>query len=176
MLMRELRMLHGKLFRHVNHLLVVMKTYILFASIAIIFLFAFGGAASAQRNIDPAIVRDPILEQDAKHNLDVAWQAFRLKKAYKGVILRFEETYAAYPDFSKIEDFLYLAGVSSYFLSENKGKQKVNLKLDKEKDKFAPAKLKEDALSYLSLMLEKNPNSQYKDEAVKIIKELKPSK
>lgn len=130
----------------------------------------------AQRNIDPAINRDPILEQDAKHNLDVAWQSFRLKKAYKGVIMRFEETYAAYPEFSKIEEFLYLAGVSSYYLSENKGKQKVNLKLEKEKDKFAPAKLREDAVAYLSLMLEKNPNSQYKDEAEKVLNELKAVK
>ena len=38
--------------------------------------------AFAQRNIDPAIDRDPLLETDAKHNLDVAWQAFKpLKKA-----------------------------------------------------------------------------------------------
>ena len=44
----------------------------------------------AQRNVTPAV--DPILETDAKHNLDVARQAFRLKKAYKGVLMRFEET------------------------------------------------------------------------------------
>lgn len=150
-----------------------MKRNLLFASIALIFLFTFGGSASAQRNIDPAIERDPLLELDAKHNLDVARQAFLLKKAYKGVIMRFEETYAAYPEFSKIEEFLYLAGMSSYYLSENKGKQKVNLKLDKEKDKFAPAKLREDAVAYLSLVLEKNPDSQYKDDAQKVLNELK---
>ena len=64
----------------------------------------------AQRNIDPAIDRDPLLETDAKHNLDVAWQAFKpLKKAYKQVILRFEETFAAYPEFSKMDEVLYLA-------------------------------------------------------------------
>lgn len=127
--------------------------------------------AFAQRNVTPAV--DPILEADAKHNLDVARQAFRLKKAYKGVLMRFEETYAAYPEFSNIEEFLYLAGMSSYYLSQNKGKQKVNLKLDKEKDKFAPEKLRENAVAYLSLLIEKNPQSQYKDEADKIIKELK---
>src|SRR5687768_2969396 len=81
-------------------------------------------AAIAQRNVTPAV--DPILEADAKHNLDVARQAFRLKKAYKGVLMRFEETYAAYPEFSNIEEFLYLAGMSSYYLSKNQGKQKVN--------------------------------------------------
>jgi outer membrane protein assembly factor BamD (BamD/ComL family) len=128
-------------------------------------------ATFAQRNVTPAV--DPVLEADAKHNLDVARQAFRLKKAYKGVLMRFEETYAAYPEFSNIEEFLYLAGMSSYYLSQNKGKQKVNLKSDKEKDKFAPAKLREDAVAYLSLMLEKNPQTQYKDEAERILNELK---
>mgnify|MGYP003390079501 CR=1 FL=1 len=130
-----------------------------------------GSTALAQRNVTPAV--DPILEADAKHNLDVARQAFRLKKAYKGVLMRFEETYAAYPDFSNIEEFLYLAGMSSYYLSQNKGKQKVNLKSEKEKDKFAPEKLREDAVAYLSLLIEKNPQSQYKGEAEKVIAELK---
>src|SRR5688500_15555823 len=147
-----------------------MKKYLLplFA-----FLILLSGSAIAQRNIDPAIDRDPLLETDAKHNLDVAWQAFRLKKAYKGVLMRFEETFAAYPDFSKMDEFLYLAGMSSYYLSENKGKQKVNLKSEKEKEKFAPAKLREDAVAYLSMLIEKNPQSQYRDEAEKILAVLK---
>ncbi len=141
---------------------------IAFLSFSILLL---GHAAFAQRNVTPAV--DPILEADAKHNLDVARQAFRLKKAYKGVLMRFEETYAAYPEFSNMEEFLYLAGMSSYYLSENKGKQKVNLKSGKEKDKYAPTKLREDAVAYLSLLLEKNPQSQYKDEAEKVLKELR---
>ncbi|HEX6124853.1 MAG TPA: outer membrane protein assembly factor BamD [Pyrinomonadaceae bacterium] len=132
-----------------------------------------GGSVFGQRNIDPAIDRDPVLEQDAKHNLDVAWQAFRLKKAYKGVLMRFEETFAAYPDFSKMDEFLYLAGMSSYYLSENKGKQKVNLKSEKEKDKFAPAKLREDAVAYFAMLIEKHPQSQYRDEAEEALKALK---
>jgi hypothetical protein len=79
--------------------------------------------AIAQRNVTPAVDRDPLLEADAKHNLDVARQYFTLKKAYKGVVTRFEETFAAYPEFSKMDEFLYLAGMSSWYLSENKGKQ-----------------------------------------------------
>lgn len=151
--------------------MLVRKFLFVFTLLAVFVSFAF-----AQRNIEQAIDRDPVLEQDAKHNLDVAWQAFRLKKAYKGVLMRFEETFAAYPSFSKMEEFLFLAGMSSYYLSENKGKQKVNLKLEKEKDKFAPAKLREDAGAYLNLMLEKNPQSQYRDEAERILKELQASK
>lgn len=138
-----------------------------------VIIVSFSSSAFSQRNVTPAV--DPILEADAKHNLDVARQAFRLKKAYKGVLMRFEETYAAYPEFSNIEEFLYLAGMSSYYLSQNKGKQKVNLTLVKEKDKFAPEKLREDAVAYLSLLLEKNPQTQFKDEAEKVIKELKPA-
>jgi outer membrane protein assembly factor BamD (BamD/ComL family) len=133
-------------------------------------------AASAQRNVTPAIDRDPVMEQDAKHNLDVARTAFNLKKAYKGVLMRFEETYAAYPDFSKIDEFLYYAGMSSYYLSENKGKQKVDLKLEKEKDKFAPSKLREDAVAYLSTLVDKYPQSAFKEDAEKTLKLLKPEK
>ena len=87
--------------------------------------------------------------------------------------MRFEETYAAYPEFSKIDEFLYLAGMSSYYLSENKGKQKVDLKLEKEKDKFAPAKLREDAKAYLSTLIEKYPDSKFVDDAKKTLAVIK---
>jgi outer membrane protein assembly factor BamD (BamD/ComL family) len=116
------------------------------------------------------------MEQDAKHNLDVARNAYKLKKAYKGVLLRFEQTYAAYPDFSQIDEFLYIAGMSSYYLSENKGKQKVDLKSAREKEKYDPAKLKEDAIAYLSTIVEKYPESQYRSDAEKTLKLLKPEK
>ena len=133
------------------------------------------GSVNAQRNIDPAIDRDPILEQDAKHNLEVAKQYFLLKKAYKAVLMRFEETFAAYPGFSKMDEFLYYAGMSSYYLSENKGKQKVNVKADKAGDKYAPAKLREDAVAYLSMLIEKNPESQFRNDAEKTLALLKPA-
>lgn len=138
-------------------------------------LFLFSIPALAQRNIEPKLDTDPVLEQDANHNLEVARQAFLLKKAYKGVLMRFEETFAAYPTYSKMDEFLYMAGMSSYYLSENKGKQKVDLKSDKEKDKYAPAKLKEDAVAYLSMVVEKYPQSKYKDDAEKALKEIKPA-
>ena len=130
----------------------------------------------AQRNVAKAIDRDPLMEADAKHNLDVAWQSFSLKKAYKGVLSRFEETYAAYPEFSKIDEFLYLAGMSSYYLADNKGKQKVDLKLEKEKDKFTPTKLRENAVAYLSQLVEKYPQSKYIDDAKKALNLIKGEK
>ena len=141
----------------------------------ILAVLAFSAAPTlAQRNIDPAIDRDPLLETDAKHNLDVAWQAFKpLKKAYKQVILRFEETFAAYPEFSKMDEFLYLAGMSSHYLSENKGRQKIDLKTEKDKERFAPEKLRENAVAYLSMLVEKYPDSKYREEAQKTLEKLK---
>lgn len=130
-------------------------------------------SAFAQRNIEQAIDRDPLLEADAKHNLDVAWQAFGpARKAYKQVLLRFEETYAAYPTFSKIDEFLYLAGMSSYYLSKNEGKQKVNLKVAKERERYNPERLREDTVAYLSLLIEKNPETKYRSDADRVLKEL----
>ncbi len=147
-----------------------MRTFLLtlFATLLL------GSTALAQRNVTPAIERDPAMEADAKHNLDVARQAFApLKKAYKQVILRFEETYAAYPDFSQIDEFLYLGGMSSFYLAEGKGKQHVDLKSEKEKEKFAPAKLREDAVRYLTEIVEKHPDSKFKDDAEKTLASLK---
>jgi len=155
------------------HPMVLMKKIFLVLFAALLLLNI---GVAAQRNVTPAIDRDPLMEQDAKHNLDVAWQSYKLKKAYKGVIMRFEETFAAYPEFSKIDEFLYLAGMSSFYLSDNKGKQKVDLKLEKEKDKFAPIKLKEDAIVYFSLIVDKYPESQYKAEAEKTLKLLRADK
>ena len=147
-----------------------MKRTFIFAVVSFFAVIAAAGSAAAQKNVSPALDRDPVLEQDAKHNLEVAWQAFTLKKAYKGVLSRFEETYAAYPSFSKIDEFLYLAGMSSYYLSENKGKQKLDPKNAREKEKFAPAKLKDDARAYLSKLLETNPETKYRGEAQKTLK------
>lgn len=146
------------------------------STLAFIFfsLFAVGNSAFAQKQIEPQIQRDPILELDANHNLEVAQQYFKTKKAYKAVLMRFEETFAAYPEFSKMDEFLYLAGMSSYYLSENKGKQKVTSEEDKKK--FAPQKMREDATAYLAQIVEKYPQSQFKTEAEKTLKTLEAKK
>ena len=139
-------------------------------------LFVFGNAAFAQKQIEPQIQRDPILEADASHNLEVAQQYFKTKKAYKAVLMRFEETFAAYPEFSKMDEFLYLAGISSFYLSDNKGKQKIDTKSDDEKKKYAPEKLREEAAAYLSQLIEKYPQSQFKAEAEKTLKIIEAKK
>ncbi|MBP6004342.1 MAG: outer membrane protein assembly factor BamD [Pyrinomonadaceae bacterium] len=153
-----------------------MKRVSVIFTIALLSL-VIAASASAQRNVTPAIDRDPLMEADAKHNLDVAWQAFgSARQAYKQVLLRFEETFAAYPDFSKIDEFLYLAGMSSYYLSENKGKQRVDYKSEKEKLRFDPARLRDEAKMYLGMLVEKYPQSKYKADAEKTLDTLKTQK
>jgi outer membrane protein assembly factor BamD (BamD/ComL family) len=137
-------------------------------------LTIFGGAVHAQKQIQPQVPRDPILEADAKHNLEVAQNYFKLKKAYRAVLLRFEETFAAYPEYSKMDEFLYYAGMSSFYLSNNKGKQKLDQKAtEDDKKKYDPAKLREDATIYLTMIVEKYPQSSFKNDAEKTLKELK---
>ena len=153
-----------------------MKRNLLVLTFTVFSLFVFGNAAFAQKQIEPQIQRDPILEADASHNLEVANQYFKTKKAYKAVLMRFEETFAAYPEFSKMDEFLYLAGMSSFYLSENKGKQKIDTKSEDEKKKFAPEKLREDAAAYLVQIVEKYPQSAFKVEAEKTLKTLEAKK
>lgn len=150
-----------------SKLIIVFAFILSFAAVA--------PSAIAQKQLDPQVARDPVLEADANHNLEVAQNYFRTRKAYRAVILRFEETYAAYPEYSKMDEFLYIAGMSSVYLSENKGKQKLadNASED-EKKKYAPEKLKADAIEYFTAIAEKFPQSKYKSEAEKMLKQLKP--
>ena len=148
----------------------VMKKLI---ALSILTVAALAGNALAQRNVTPAIDRDPIMETDAKHNLEVANQYFKLKKAYKSVIGRFEETYAAYPDFSQIDEFLYIAGMSSLYLSEGKGKQKIDAKTEKDPDKYAPDKLRKDAIRYFVELVLKHPDSKFRPDAEKALESVK---
>lgn len=146
---------------------VMRKNLLVFFAVALV----FSVPAIAQRNIEPKIDTDPVLEADAKHNLDVAKQYFLLKKAYKAVLMRFEETYAAYPAFSKMDEFLYYAGMSSYYLSQNKGKQKIDSKTEGDLARYSPKRLREDAQAYLAQLVEKYPESKFRADAEKTLKQ-----
>jgi outer membrane protein assembly factor BamD (BamD/ComL family) len=149
-----------------------MKRALISFLFAVSAIMVFATVANAQRNVTPTV--DPVLETDAKHNLEVARQAFSpLKKAYKQVLMRFDETFAAYPDFTAMDEFLYMAGVSSYWLAEGKGKQKVNSKSEKEMKRFAPDRLKIDAQAFLSMLIDKYPQSKFKPDAEKTLAEIK---
>jgi outer membrane protein assembly factor BamD (BamD/ComL family) len=149
-----------------------MKRLFISFIFSIAILISFSSITTAQRNVTPTV--DPVLETDAKHNLDVARQAFSpLKKAYKQVLMRFDETFAAYPDFTAMDEFLYMAGVSSYLLAEGKGKQAVNAKSDKEMKRFAPDRLRIDAQAFLSMLIDKYPQSKFKPDAERTLAEIK---
>ena len=79
---------------------------------------------------DPSTLRDPDLEKDSLHNLEVARNYFKLKKAYVAALKRDEEIIAGNPTFTKIDEVLFIAGSSSLSLAENKGKQKSDLYVD----------------------------------------------
>jgi len=144
---------------------------------AILFVLAISSVMVAQRNVVLVFDRDLLMDAYAKHNLDVALQGFSgLKKAYKQVIYFFDEIYFSYTDFSKMDQCLYIAGMSSYYLSDNKGKQKVDFKNEREKEKFAPDKLRKDAVTYLTLIVEKYPQSQFRGDAEKTLQLLKDAK
>lgn len=159
-----------------NIFIAVMKRKFLAFIFTISGLFIFSGSISAQKQIEPKLQRDPIMEADSMHNLNVARQAFKLRKAYKGVLMRCEEIIAANPDFSKMDEVLYLSGMSSFYLAEGKGKQKINPNFPNEKEKYAPEKLRADANVYLSMLVEKYPQSQFREEAEKTLKRLEPKK
>ncbi len=151
------------------------KAFLIFGLFFSLFVFSTVGTFGQQTQTE--IQRDPILEADASHNLEVANNYFRTRKAYKAVLLRFEETFAAYPDYSKMDEFLYIAGMSSFYLSNNKGKQKITVAMNEdEKKKYAPEKLREEATMYLTMLVEKYPNSKYKSDAAKTLKELEAKK
>jgi hypothetical protein len=85
---------------------------------------AQGGAKNGP---DPSTIRDPDLEKDSLHNLEVARNYFKLKKAYVAALKRSEEIIAGNPNFSRIEEVLFIAGESSLSLAEKRGKQSPSL-------------------------------------------------
>ena len=123
--------------------------------------FAQGAARGGP---DPATVRDPELEQDGLHNLDVARQYFKLKKAYIAALRRCEEVIAGNPNFSKMDEILFIAGESSLRLSQSKGKQ--------EEKERKPEQLREDARTYLSQLVNDHPQSPFRQQAEDDLKPL----
>ena len=117
---------------------------------------------------DPSTLRDPDLERDSHHNLEVAKNYFKLKKAYVAALKRCEEIIAGNPNFSKIEEVLLMAGQSSLWLAENKGKQNPNLYVtfdNGEKKTLAPEQFREMGRSYLKKLIDDYPDSSYAKQA-----------
>ena len=133
--------------------------------ICLLALFVAAPLARAQGNAKqgPDVLRDPDLEKDSLHNLEVARHYFKLKKAYIAALQRCEEIIAGNPVFSKIDEVLYMAGASSLRLAENKGKQASKVTSDK---------LREDARGYLSQLVNGYPDSSFRKQADEDLKGL----
>ncbi len=117
---------------------------------------------------DPATLRDPDLERDSYHNLEVARNYFKLKKAYVAALKRCEEILAGNPNFAKIEEVLLMAGQSSLWLSQNKGKQKPEQYVSfegTEKHTLTSAQFREMGVDYLKKLINDYPNSPYAKQA-----------
>ena len=141
-----------------------MKKFCLLA-ICLSVLFVAAPLARAQGNAKqgPDVMRDPDLEKDSLHNLEVARHYFKLKKAYIAALQRCEEIIAGNPVFSKIDEVLFIAGESSLRLAENKGKQASKVTSDK---------LREDARDYLSQLVNGYPDSSFRKQAEEDLKGL----
>ncbi len=147
-----------------------MKRVLLLGAFLVVALGLSAPAAlaqgSASRGPDQTTIRDPEMEKDSMHNLEVARQYFKLKKAYLASLKRCEEIIAGNPTFSKIDEVLYIAGVSSLRLSEGKGKQK-QLPTD-----TTSQKLRDDAREYLSQVYYNYPDSPFRKEAERELRAL----
>src|ERR1043165_5342818 len=127
--------------------------------------FAQGGVKSGP---DPATLRDPDLERDSYHNLEVARNYFKLKKAYVAALKRCEEIIAGNPNFAKIEEVLLMAGQSSLWLSQNKGKQKPEQYVSfdgGEKKTLTSQQFREMGVDYLKKLIADHPDSPFAKQA-----------
>lgn len=129
-------------------------------------------AAQAQGGVrtgpDPSTMRDPDLEKDSLHNLEVARNYFKLKKAYVAALKRCEEIIAGNPNFARIEEVLLMAGQSSLWLSENKGKQRPEQYVTfdgGEKRTLTAAQFREMGVDYLSKLIKDYPEGTFTKQA-----------
>ena len=158
-----------------------MKVKVLF----FVFLFAlFVAVPSTQAQgvrsgPDPSTLRDPDLERDSLHNLEVAKNYFKLKKAYVAALKRCEEIIAGNPNFAKIEEVLWMAGASSLWLAEGKGKQHRDLYVTfdgGEKRTLTPEQFRDMGRDYLTKLVQDYPNSSFAKQAQDELRQLGATK
>lgn len=142
-----------------------MKKAALLISLCAVALVCGGVSVRAQasRGPDASTLRDADLEKDSLHNLEVARQYFKLKKAYVASLKRVEEIIAGNPNFAKIDETLYIAGMSNLYLSQNRGKQA---------SKLPPEKHREEARNYLSQLVNEHPDSSFNKLALNALRDL----
>lgn len=120
------------------------------ASLVLVLAYASSGSGQgpARGKVEPE--RDPVLELDAKHNLEVAKYYLNKRKAYAGARDRLQEIIETYPDFSRMDEVVYLMG-------------EIHLKLGKQ----------EVAADYFKKLLKVYPNSELAKKAREQLEKLK---
>ena len=139
------------------------------ASAALLLVSAPATRAQGVRTApDQATMRDPDLERDSHHNLEVAKNYFKLKKAYVAALKRCEEIVAGNPNFAKIDEVLLMAGQSSLWLAEKKGKQSPDLYVTfdgGEKRTLTAEQFREMGRGYLNKLVTDFPNNTFTKQA-----------
>lgn len=131
-----------------------------------------GGVAAGP---DPSTVRDVEELKSARHELEVARHYFKNKKAYLAAYKRADELIAGYPEFPQIDEALYIAGMSSLYLSEGRGKQALPKASPADAD-LTPDHLRETARMYLERIVSDFPKSDFRKQAQAALAQLGPSK
>lgn len=148
---------------------------LMFVMVVAVFVSAPAARAQGVRTgPDQSTLRDPDLERDSLHNLEVAKNYFKLKKAYVAALKRCEEIIAGNPNFAKIEEVLLMAGQSSLWLSENKGKQRPEQYVTfdgGEKRTLTSEQFREMGREYLSKLIKDYPDGEYAKEAREELRE-----
>jgi outer membrane protein assembly factor BamD (BamD/ComL family) len=148
----------------------MMKRFTLTAcGVALAFTLGAGAARAQSGTVaagpDPSTLRDVEADVAAKHELEVARHYFKNKKAYYAAFKRCEELAAGYPEFYKLDEVLYMAGMSSFYLSEGKGKQKLPTAPPEKAQEFSPESLRATARDYLSRLVSDFPKSDFRKDA-----------
>ena len=148
------------------------KIALLAATLLLASSFALGQGGVKQ---GPDVVRDPDMEKESLHHLEAARLYFKLRKAYVASLQRCEEVLAGNPEFSKIDEILFIAGESSLNLAEGKGKQNANQYVIREGDKkttLSTNEFRDKARDYLSQLVNQYPQSPFRGEAAEDLKAL----
>src|SRR5688572_31749765 len=98
----------------------------------------------------------------------VAKNYFKLKKAYVAALKRCEEIIAGNPNFAKIDEVLLMAGQSSLWLAEKKGKQSPDLYVTfdgGQKRTLTAEQFREMGREYLSKLIKDYPEGPYAKQA-----------
>jgi tetratricopeptide (TPR) repeat protein len=128
-----------------------MKSFATMFILALVIMVSAGSKSLAQGPGKPIEApRDATLEIAARHNLDVARWNLTKRKAYEGARDRLQEIIDTYPEFSRLDEVLFLMG-------------ELHLKLGKN----------EKAAEYYSKLLKAYPESEFAKKARTRVDELK---